>query len=126
MRRMTRIALIALVLFPLLAGTCKAGDEMTFETVKKSLYEGMSKCAVEKFFESHDIEYVFRTRQEDRFTVPKFPWKAKDAVGYYGAVIRDVRTVWWALASEHITIDVEINSEGKVSQVRVKRAYTGP
>lgn len=126
MKQMTRLVYAVLILVALLTCACKGSDEMTVETIKQSLHERMSTCAVENFFESHQIEYVFRTREEDRFSVPKFPWKAKDAVGYYGAVIRDVKTVWWALASEHITIDVEIDSEGKVSQVRVRKGYTGP
>lgn len=126
MKPMMILCRLLLVVIALAACATKAGVEMTIREIKQSLQEGMSRAEVEEFYESRRIPYVFTTREQDKWSIPKFPWKAQDAVGYYGGIIRNVRTVWWALASEHITIDVEIDSNNRVSQVLVRKDYTAP
>lgn len=99
---------------------------MTIEDIQNSLVVGMSRNQVESFFDDIGIQYSFTTREEDQAFEPKFSWKSEDAIGYYSAVIRNVGTAWWMLSSEHIQIQVEIDAQDKVSQVLVKKAFTGP
>lgn len=126
MKSMMKILCLLVVVIASAACATKAGVEMRIREIRHSLQEGMTRAEVEEFYESCRIPYSFRTREDDRWTIPKFPWKAQDAVGYYGGIIRDVRTIYWALASEHITIDVEIDSKDRVSQVLVGKSYTAP
>ena len=106
--------------------SCKADENMTIEDIQNSLAVGMSRNQVESFFDENGIEYTFVSREDDKGRVPEFSWKAENAVGYYGALIRDVGTAWLMLSSEHIEIRAEIDAQDKVSQVVVKKAYTGP
>ena len=99
---------------------------MTHEDVHKALKEGMTAEEVVSFFEENGIGYVFNSREQAERNVPRFPWKDPDAVGYYGGVIRDVKTHWLHLASEHIVIKAEVNSQGIVTQVIVERGFTAP
>ena len=114
--------------FLLLAPLASSGAEgkMTVEEVQSRLREGMDRRQVEQFFEDHDIQYGFITREQSEEMVPRFQWKSEDAVGRYKGFIRDVRRRGWFFAREHVSIEVEVDSTGRVTQVVVKPAYTAP
>ena len=99
---------------------------MTVKEVKSHLRDGMDRRQVEQFFEDHDIEYGFITLEQSEEMVPRFQWKSNDAVGRYKGFIRDVRSRWWFFAREHISIEVEVDSAGRVTQVVVEPAFTAP
>ncbi len=86
----------------------------------------MDRRQVEQFFEEHDIQYGFITREQPEEMVPRFQWKSEDAVGRYKGFIRDVRRRWWFFARDHVSIEVEVDSTDRVTQVVVKPAYTAP
>ena len=69
--------------FLLLATIAGSGTEgkMTVEEVQDHLREGMNRGQVEQFFEDHDIQYGFITREQSEEMVPRFQWKSGDAVG---------------------------------------------
>jgi len=110
----------------LLGGICAAEDRVKLSEIQSSIVEGIDRQVVETFFQDHRIEYGFVPRASNDVRVPPFPWKHPDAVGFYVGTIRNVKTRWWMLASEHITIRVEIDPSDRVSQVIVRREYTGP
>ena len=110
----------------LLGSACDSEDEVKIKEIESSLAAGMGRQEVESFFDDHDIEYGFVSREQAEMRSPPFPWKDPDAVGFYAGTIRNVRTRWWMLASEHITVRVEIDPNDRVSQVIVKREYTAP
>ena len=115
-----------LLIYLLSVCACSGAETMKHEDIHKALKEGMTTKDVISFFEENDIGYVFNSREQAERNVPRFPWKDPDAVGYYGGIIRDVKTHWLHLASEHIVIKVEVDSQGIVTQVRVEKAYTAP
>ncbi len=117
---------LLLVTFVFATSSCKVNGNMMIEDIQNSLTVGMSRKQVESYFDDKGIQYSFTTREDDQAFEPKFSWKSEDAIGYYGALIRDVGTAWLILSSEHIEIRAEIDSKGKVSQVLVKKVYTGP
>ncbi len=110
----------------MLGSTCNAEGKVKLSEIQSAIVEGIDRQAVERFFDDHDIEYGFVRREKTEMRVPPFPWKHPNAVGFYVGTIRNVRTRWWMLASEHITIRAEIDPDGRVSQVVIKREYTAP
>lgn len=116
------------LLLATLAGSGAEGAEgkMTVEEVQRHLHVGMERRQVEQFFEDHDIQYGFITREQSEEMVPRFEWKSEDAVGRYKGFIRNVRRRWWFFAREHVSIEVEVDSTGRATQVVVKPAYTAP
>ena len=117
---------IFLIICLAFVSACSATGVMTHEDVHKALKQGMTTKDVISFFEENGIGYSFTSREEDKAYVPQFPWKDPDAIGYYGGIIPDVKTHWLHLASEHIAIQAEVNSQGIVTQVIVERAFTAP
>ena len=118
------VVLSLLVLFSLVS--CKTDETMTIDEIRIALHEGMDKQAVEAFFTEHEIPYGFGTRRKVDEEVPKWEWKSPDAVGLYTGYILHVRTHLLKLTSEGISIKVEIDSNGKVTQAVVKPYYTAP
>ena len=114
----------------MLAGlvSCKTDEKMTIDEIRKVLHEGMDRQAAETFFTEHKIPYSFISRKkvdEDTLWFPKWQWKSPNAVGVLGGRIRNGRTRWFIPTSENISITVEIDSRGKVTQVVVNPEYTG-
>ena len=123
------ILLVDLISFEAEAQMSFLKRKMTIEEVHEGIKEGMTREEVEAYFSARNIKYSFNTRAKvDQFFVPKFIWKSPDAIGFYGATIQDNGRKWlgWWFFPEHLSIRVEINSQGKVSQVVAKYGYTGP
>lgn len=120
-----RLCLIVLTV-ALLGSACDSEDEVKINEIESSIVEGIDRQAVENFFQEQGIDYAFVPRSQVDDEVPPFEWKSPDAIGIYAGLIRDTKTRWLMLASEHISIEVEIDSRDQVSQVVVKRAYTAP
>ena len=123
---MSRMLCLLALGIALLGSECESEDKVKMSEIEAAIHEGIGRRSVEQFFQEHGIDYAFVTREQANNDVPKFEWRNPEAIGIYAGVVRDVRTRWWMLASEHIAIEVEIDSNDKVSQVVVKRAYTAP
>ena len=120
-----QVLVCGLLLLAPIAGSDAEG-RMTVEEVQGHLHKGMDRQQVEQFFEDHEIQYGFITREQSEEMAPRFQWKSEDAVGRYKGFIHDVRRRWWFFAREHVSIEVEVDSTGRVTQVVVKPAYTAP
>jgi hypothetical protein len=124
--RFSKLAMVAILLSMAGLTGCEAGGDMDAQEIEQALAEGIDRQQVERFFQEHDIQYGFVTREESEAMIPRYQWKSSDAVGRYRGLIRDAKTKWWKLAREHISIDVEVDSSGKVTRVGVEPAYTAP
>ncbi len=101
----------------------QADDKKMMEEIRKALRVGMDKQAVEAFFNEHKILYACSTRKEMKDAGPEWHWASPDAVGTCGGNIQHVRNRF--PFEEGISIEVEIDSRGKATQVVVKPFYTG-
>ena len=110
----------------LMLGGLMSCKTVTIDEARKALHEGMDKQAVVAFFRQHGFPYVFISRKKvDMYQVPHWQWKSHDAVGLLSGDIFHVRTRWVKLRplEEGISVDVEIDSRNKVTQVVVKPFY---
>ncbi len=123
---MMRMLCLMALSIALLGSSCESEDKVKMSEIEETIHEGIDRRSVEQFFQDHDIDYTFVPRAQADNEVPKFDWKNPEALGIYAGVVRDVRARWWMLASEHISIEVEIGPDDTVSQVVLQRAYTAP
>lgn len=123
---MSRMLCLLALSVALLSSACEPEVKVRMSEIEAAIHEGIGRYSVEQFFQEHGINYAFVPREQADNEVPKFEWRNPEAIGIYAGVVRDVRTRWWMLASEHISIEVEIDPNDKVSQVVLKRAYTAP
>jgi len=116
-----------LFLFLALAIGCEENGEMKIKELRESLVLGMDRTEIEDFLMKNKIEHSFISREElsDFEGHPLFKWHSPDAVGRYQGIIRNVGFWWMALATENISIEVEIDSHDKVSHVLAESIYTG-
>jgi hypothetical protein len=101
----------------------QADDKKMMEEIRKALPVGMDRQAVEAFFNEHKIPHWCSTREEMKGGVPEWHRKSPDAVGTCSGRIDHVRDRY--PFEEGISIEVEIDSKGKATQVLVKPFYRG-
>lgn len=117
---------IFLLLLTLAIG-CEDDEKMKIKELRESLVLGMDQTEVEAFLTTNKIENSFISREEwsDFEGHSLLKWHSPDAVGKYKGIIRNVGFWWTALATKNISFEVEIDSNGKVSNFVADPIYTG-
>jgi len=121
-----KLVLPSLLLMLSALPSCANEIDMKIESLKNDIVVGMDWEDVARYLSANSVEYDFSSREQvDKYARPQFQWKSEDAVGIYAALIRDFDAKS-PVVSEHIAVKIEIDSRNKVTQVIVKKGYTGP
>ncbi len=98
------------------------------EEIESRIVPGSSRSDSEAYLESLTpvVWYDSRAEIEELDQIPDYEWRSTEAVGVLGARIRDVRTRYYMLASEHIEVRVEIDENDKVMSCHTFSSFTGP
>jgi hypothetical protein len=125
---MTKFATLVVSIGLVFSSGCVRHKPITNDDLRSFASVGTPRVDVERALQTNGAQFLYRTKSEieSEMRVPEIVWESPDSVGIYLGHIKDVRTLYYMLASEHISFEIEVGPAGLVTASRVFNSYTAP